>query len=71
MDMVLCDARAYTIKFTATRNRNENAEKKELQQQLDEAARLLEIDTGQDPTTTNELLDKVYILKDTIQARND
>ena len=71
MDMILCDARAYTINYIATRKRNDYAEKKETQQQLDNTVRLLELGTGQDPTTTHELLVKINTLKDTIQAMND
>ena len=29
MDMALCDARAYTIKYIVTKKKNENAEKQE------------------------------------------
>ena len=36
MDMVLCDARAYSIKFTATRKKFDNADKIERQQELDD-----------------------------------
>ena len=71
IDMILCDARAYTIKFTATRKKFENADKLERQQELDDAVRLLELDTGQDTKTTHELLDRVNTLRDTIQACND
>ena len=71
MGMVLWDAIAYTIKFTANRKKFVNADKLERQQELDNAARLLELDTGQDTKTTHELLDRVNILRDTIQARND
>ena len=38
---------------------------------LDDTVGLLELDTGQNQTTTYELLDKINTLKDTIQARND
>ena len=71
MDMVLLDARAHTIKFVATRGKNEIAEKQEIQQRLEDAARLLELDTGQDPTYTNKLFDKINTLQHTIQERND
>ena len=69
--MVLLDARSYTIKYIATRKKNEIAEKQETQQIIDDTKRLHELDTGQDQATTNELLDKINTLKDIIQARND
>ena len=71
MDMVLLDDRAYTIKYVATRKKNEQAEKQEIQNRLDDAIRLLELDDGQDNDHTNELFDKVNTLKHTIQAKND
>ena len=69
--MVLLDARAYSIKFVATRKKVENEEKQEIQHRLEDAVRLLELDKGQDINHTNELMDNINTLKDTIQARND
>ena len=71
MDMVPLDARAYTIKYVATRKRNERAEKQEIQDWLDDAIRVLELDNGQDIEHTNKLFYKVNTLKHTTQARND
>ena len=69
--MVLLDARAYSIKFVATRKKVENEEKLEIQNRLEDAVRLLELDKGQDTDHTNELMDNINTLKNTIQARND
>ena len=71
MDMILCDARAYSIKFTATRKKFDNTSKLEKDLELEDAVRLLELDTGQDQKTTNKLMVRVNTLKDTIQAPND
>ena len=71
MDMVLCDARAYAIKFVATRKKHDKAEMTERQEELDDAVRLLELDTGQDRDTTNKLLDTVNTLCETLQAHID
>ena len=49
MDMILCDARGYSIKFAATRKRNDNKTKEGKAQQLKDAVTLLEVDDGQDP----------------------
>ncbi len=45
--------------------------KKEKQNRLEDAVRLLELDKGQDTDHTNELMDNINTLKDTIPARND
>ena len=71
MDMILCDARGYSIKYAATRKRNNNRTKQEKAQQLEDAVTLLELDNGQDSDTTNRLMDDVNTLRDTIQAQND
>ena len=42
-----------------------------MQNRLEDAVRLLELDRGQDKNHTNELMDNINTLKDTIQARND
>ena len=49
----------------------ENEEKQEIQNGLEDAVILLELDNGQDINHTNELMDNINTLKDTIQARND
>ena len=69
--MVLVDARAYSIKFVATRQKVENEQKQELNNRLEDAVRLLELDKGQNKDHTNELMDNVNTLKNTIQARNE
>ncbi len=71
MDMVLLDARAYSIKFVATRKKVENEQKQELNSRLEDAVRLLEDDSGQNKEHTNELMDNVNNLKYTIQTRNN
>merc|ERR1712239_63499 len=71
MDMVLLDARAYAIKFVATRKKIENEQKQEMKDRLEEAARILEEDDGNNQEYTNELLDNVNTLKHTIQAKNE
>ena len=70
MDMVLLDARAYTIKYVATRKKHDQAEKLEMQNRLDDAIRLLELYEELDNNHTNELFDNVNSLKHTIKARN-
>ncbi len=65
------DARAYSIKYVATRKKVENEEKLEIQNRLEDAVRLLDLDRGQDKNYTNELKNNINTLKDTIQARND
>ena len=42
MDMILLDARAYTIKYTAIKKREENDIQKLAQDQLNDTVRLLE-----------------------------
>ena len=69
--MVLLDARAYTIKFVAIRKKNDQADKLDMQNCLDDAIRLLELDDRHNDDHTNELFDNVNTLKNTIQARND
>ena len=69
--MILCDDRAYSIKFVATRKRHDNAEKLKQQLELDDAVALLEADDGQDLDHTNELMDRVKSLSDKIQAQID
>merc|ERR1712082_184292 len=71
MDMVLLDARAYAIKFVATRKKVENEQKQELNNRLEEAVRILEEDDGQNKEYTNKLLNNVNTLKNTIRARNE
>ena len=66
MDMIICDARAYSIKFMATRKRFDNAEKLKQQLELEDAEALLELDNGQDQSHTNKLMDKVKTLSDTL-----
>jgi hypothetical protein len=46
MDMILMDARTYTIKYTATRKREENNAKNMTQNELNDTVRLLELDDG-------------------------
>ena len=55
MDMILLDARAYTIKYTATRRREENDIKQQTQDQLNDTVRLLELDDGQNKDYTDKL----------------
>merc|ERR1712082_347560 len=71
MDMILLDARAYSIKFVATRKKVEKEERQELNNRLEDAVRLLELDKGEFQQHTDELLDNVNTLKNTIQARNE
>ena len=71
MDMILCDARAYTIKYTSTRKKEDNKTKQEKAQQLEDAVAILEMDDGHDIDTTNRLMDTVNTLRNTIQAQND
>merc|ERR1712239_65445 len=69
--MILLDARAYSIKFVATRKKVENEEKQELNNRLEDAVRLLELDKGESQQLTDELMDNVNTLKNTIHARNE
>ena len=71
MDMVLLEARSNTIKYISTRKKNKLAEKEDKQNKLDDAIRLLELDTGQDKNHTNELFYNKNTLKHTIQAKNE
>ena len=71
MDMIPCDARAYSIKFTATRKNQDNMTKQKKKLKLEDAITLLELDNGQDNQTTNDLIDKVNPLRQTIQAPTD
>ena len=71
MDMILCDTLAYSIKFVATRKKQDNAEKVKQQLELDDAVAILEADDGQDLDHTNALMDKVKTLSDAIQAQMD
>ena len=71
MDMILLDARAYTIKYTATRKREENDKKQETQDQLNDTVRLLELDDGENKDYTDELTDRITILKNNIQIKMD
>merc|ERR1712239_37390 len=71
MDMILLAARAYSIKFVATRKKVEKEESQELNSRLEDAVRLLELDKGESQQHTNELMDNVNTLKNTIHARNE
>ena len=64
--MVILDARAYTIKYVATWKKNNQAEKLDMQNRLNDAIRLLELDNAQDKDHTNELFDNDNTLKNTI-----
>merc|ERR1712059_53860 len=59
MDIILCEARAYSIKFTAIRKIYDNAEKRKKQEELDDAVRLLEADDGTDPQHSNKLIENM------------
>ena len=54
--MMLLDVRAYTIKYTATRRREENDIKQQKQDQLNDTVRLLELDDGQNKEYTDDLM---------------
>ena len=71
MDMILLDARAYTIKYTATRKREDNDKKQQTQDQLNDTIRLLELDDGQNKDYTDELTDRITTLKNNIQIKID
>ena len=71
MDMILLDARAYTIKYKATRKREENEEKQKPQNQLNNTVRLLENDDGVNKEYTDELTDRINTLKNNIQIKID
>ena len=65
------DASDYSIKFTATRKKEDNMKKQKKNLELKDAITLLELDNGHDKQTTNELIDKVNTLRQTIQAQAD
>ena len=71
MDMILLDARTYTIKYTATRKREENDIKMLAQNQLNDTVRLLELDDRRNKNYTDDLLERIRILKDNIQLQMD
>ena len=71
MDMILLDARAYTIKYKAAMKREENDAKQKNQNQLNHTVRLLEIDNGINKEYTDELTDKINTLKNNIQIKRD
>merc|ERR1712059_151879 len=71
MDIILCEARAYSIKFTAIRKIYDNAEKRKKQEELDDAVRLLEADDGADPQHSNKLIENMKTLSDEIQEQID
>ena len=71
MDIIFLDARAYTIKYTATRKREENDKKQQTQDQLNDTIRLLELDDGQNKDYTDELTDRITTLKNNIQIKID
>ena len=45
--------------------------KQQKNQELEDAVNLLELDNGQDQQTTNDLMDRVNTLRQTIQEQND
>ena len=69
MDMILLDARAYTIKYTAARKREERDIKQKTQDQLNDTVRLLELDDGQNKEYTDNLTEQITTLKDNIQMK--
>ena len=71
MDMILMDARTYTIKYTATRKREENDIKNMAQNQLNDTVRLLELDDGFSKDYTDNLVERISTLKDNIQLQMD
>ena len=71
MDMILMDARAYTIKYTSTRRREENDIKKLTQEQLNDTVRLLELGDGHNKEYTDDLTERIKILKENIQLKMD
>ena len=71
MDMILLDARAYTIKYKAARKREENDKKTKTQNQLNDTVRLLELDDGVNKEYTDELTDRINTLKNNIQVKMD
>ena len=69
MDMILFDARVYTIKYTATRKQEENNKKQETQDQLNDTVILLELDDRENKDYSDELTDRIIILKNNIQIK--
>ena len=69
--MILLDARSYTVKYTATRKREENDKKQQTQDQLNDTTRLLELDVGQNKEYTDGLPDRITTLKNNIQIKMD
>ena len=63
MDMILLDARSYSIIFKAIRKKEENDEKKKIHDQLNDTVRLLEIDDGENKQYTDDLTEQINILK--------
>ena len=71
MDMILLDARAYTIKYKAARKREEKEEKHKTQNQLNDTLRLLEVYDGLNKQYTDELTDRISTIKNNIQIKMD
>ena len=71
MDMILLDAKAYTIKYTAMRKREENDKKQKKQDQINDTVRLLELEDGANKDYTDELTDRITTLKNNIQIKMD
>ena len=71
MDMILMDARTYTIKYTASRKREENNAKNKTQNELNDTVRLLELDDGHNKDHTDKLTERINILKENIQMQMD
>ena len=69
--MILLDARTYTIKYKASRKREENEEKQKNQNQLNDTVRLLEVDDGFNKQYTDELTDRISTIKNNIQIKMD
>ena len=69
MEMILLEARAYSIKYTATRRREDNDEKQK--KQLNDTVRLLELEDGVNREYTDELTDRITTLKNNIQVKMD
>ena len=71
MDMILLEARAYTIKYTAARKREERDIKQKTQDQINDTVRLLELDDGHSKEYTDNLTERITILKENIQLKLD
>ena len=69
--MILLDARSYSIIFKAIRKKEENDEKKKIHDQLNDTVRLLEIDDGKNKQYTDDLTERINILKNNIQLKVD